>query len=229
VTDGDNLELRKRARRRLVGAAALALLAAIVLPMIMDDEPGLTVQDIQVTIPDRNADTLQSRPIANRQSTPAESDPDVAPAPQEQPPAAAVRSGEEGSGGGQSVAPGESPQPRDLVESGAGQQAVRKPVSQTPATGEKPDEAARVQAILEGRQVSSANARAYVVQVGAFSDPGKANVFGTDLKGKGFTAYTEQSGSVTRVRVGPFNSREEAEKVAARLEALGFGGVVTSR
>ena len=43
------LELKKRARRRLVGAAALAVLAAIVLPMVMDQAPKQQpAQDIQI-------------------------------------------------------------------------------------------------------------------------------------------------------------------------------------
>jgi DedD protein len=46
VSEADNLDIKKRARRRLVGAAALALLAAIVLPMMMDQEPRSASQDI---------------------------------------------------------------------------------------------------------------------------------------------------------------------------------------
>lgn len=65
MSDADNLEIKKRARRRLVGAAALALLAAVVLPMMMDQEPRPVSQDIQVSIPDREADSALSRPIAN--------------------------------------------------------------------------------------------------------------------------------------------------------------------
>ena len=51
----EQLALKKRARRRLVGAAALALLAAIVLPMVMDHEPRPANQDIQVRIPSQDA------------------------------------------------------------------------------------------------------------------------------------------------------------------------------
>ena len=39
ANDDAQTDLKKRARRRLVGAAALALFAVIVLPMIMDPEP----------------------------------------------------------------------------------------------------------------------------------------------------------------------------------------------
>ena len=54
MTEADSLEIKKRARRRLVGAIALALLAAIVLPMMMDEEPHPSIEDIQVSIPDRD-------------------------------------------------------------------------------------------------------------------------------------------------------------------------------
>jgi DedD protein len=57
------LELKKRARRRLVGAAALAVLAAIVLPMVMDQAPKqqAPVQDIQIRIPAQDAGAFTSR------------------------------------------------------------------------------------------------------------------------------------------------------------------------
>lgn len=45
------LPLKKRARRRLVGAIALSVLAAVVLPMVMDPAPQAPVQDVQIRIP----------------------------------------------------------------------------------------------------------------------------------------------------------------------------------
>ena len=68
----NQLELKKRARRRLVGAVALALTAAIVLPMVMDHEPKPLTQDIQIRIPSQDAANA-SRPVASRPA-PAESD-----------------------------------------------------------------------------------------------------------------------------------------------------------
>lgn len=47
----EDIWIKKRARRRLIGAAALALLAAIVLPMVMDHQPAPSLKDIQVRIP----------------------------------------------------------------------------------------------------------------------------------------------------------------------------------
>ncbi len=55
------LELKKRSRRRLVGAAALALLAIIVLPMVMDHEPRQPVQDVQIRIPSQDGGGIAAR------------------------------------------------------------------------------------------------------------------------------------------------------------------------
>jgi DedD protein len=65
-------QLKKRARRRLIGAAALALLAAIVLPMVMDHQPAPPLKDIQVRIPSPDeGGVLRSTPAAARQEKPA--------------------------------------------------------------------------------------------------------------------------------------------------------------
>lgn len=47
------LPQKKRARRRLVGAAAVCLVAAIILPAILDSEPRHSREDVQVRIPSR--------------------------------------------------------------------------------------------------------------------------------------------------------------------------------
>lgn len=47
----EEIRLRKRARRRLIGAIALAVLAAILLPMVFDDQVK-PVGNVQIQIPD---------------------------------------------------------------------------------------------------------------------------------------------------------------------------------
>jgi len=231
VTDNDNLELKKRSRRRLVGAAALALLAAIILPMVMDSEPQAPVRDIEVSIPDRDADSRQARPIAGR---PAVADVGIAPAPQEQPPVTGV--------GAQAETPAVPPvatvAPSEQAPSPAKPQQPRPADAET-ATPPRPasppattpeDEAARVKAILEGRTGgTTVETKGFVVQVGAFGDAGKAVTFSADLKARGYAAYTEAAGTVMRVRVGPFATRDDAQKAAEALASAGIDGVVTSR
>jgi DedD protein len=55
------LNLKKRARRRLVGAIALVLLMVIVLPMILKDRAAITpAEKITITLPSEQAQTLPS-------------------------------------------------------------------------------------------------------------------------------------------------------------------------
>lgn len=230
MADNDNLELKKRSRRRLVGAAALALLAAIVLPMVMDQEPGSPVQDIQVTIPDRDADNMLARPIAGRPPQPVE--PQLAPPPEEQAPGPGAAT--DVPAGADDASPVVEPpvvalrDPSPSAARPAPAPTAQKPAPPSPTPA--PDEAARVRALLEGQAGAAASRdESYVVQVGAFGEAGKAASLRSDLKGRGFAAYTEKSGAVTRVRVGPFASRDQAEKVAEGLRAKGFNGVVAPR
>jgi DedD protein len=47
----DEQNLRRKARRRLIGAFALTLAVVVVLPMVLDSEPKPTGQDIDLRIP----------------------------------------------------------------------------------------------------------------------------------------------------------------------------------
>lgn len=238
MTEVDQIELKKRSRRRLVGAAALALLAAIVLPMVMDEEPRSTPsQDIQVSIPDRDADSALARPIGGRSPSLADSEPTTPPTPPEAPPVS-------------DVAP--EPPVTSLPPPSSPPVAVTpppKPVTPPPKVEEPPravkpptvpppdeSEAERVRSILEGGRRSAApsapqtaGGQRFIVQIGAFGDAGKASSLVSDLKSQGFAAYTEQAGAVTRVRVGPFSSRQDADRAVERLRSLGMSGVVSSR
>jgi len=71
-------------------------------------------------------------------------------------------------------------------------------------------------------------AEEFVVQVGAFANPQGAVA---KLESAKLPYYTEKmQGNLTRVRAGPFASREAAEKALERLKALGFEpGAVTPK
>ncbi|MBV8248253.1 MAG: SPOR domain-containing protein, partial [Comamonas sp.] len=93
----------------------------------------------------------------------------------------------------------------------------------------KADEASRARALLEGRGSSEAaketatgNER-FIVQIGAFAEVSKANEIKSKLGGGAFTQTVDtRDGTRTRVRMGPFKSREEADKAAARAKSLGL-------
>lgn len=57
----------------------------------------------------------------------------------------------------------------------------------------------------------------YQVQLGLFASPDNAEKLIDDLKKRGISARTE-----TRVQLGPFATRAEAEDAMAKLKALGY-------
>src|SRR3954471_19579761 len=57
----DELQLRKRARRRLVGAIALVTIIAVFLPMVLDHEPKPVSQDVSIKIPSPDAGVFTSK------------------------------------------------------------------------------------------------------------------------------------------------------------------------
>lgn len=65
-------------------------------------------------------------------------------------------------------------------------------------------------------------ARGFVLQLGVFSNPDNAKQLLKRLDREGIRAYSE-----TRVQVGPFRSREEAEKARLALDRLGIKAVIT--
>lgn len=84
-TSDAQLQLKKRARRRLVGAIAFAGLAAVVLPMVMDEEPKQQVQDVQIVIPGQDQTPFSPKVLAAK-ATPA-----VVPTPVPAPASVAVK------------------------------------------------------------------------------------------------------------------------------------------
>ncbi|MDE2600405.1 MAG: SPOR domain-containing protein [Rhodocyclaceae bacterium] len=225
-----DLQLKKRARRRLVGAVALALLAAIVLPMVMDHEPRPAQQDIQVRIPSQDAGSFTSRVLPGAPTaTPL---PPVAearkpePTPELKPelkPEAAL----------EPVAPAKveiRPEPKPVEA-----KPVIKP--ELPRHDAKPDaktaEALRAEKILAGGDAPKAEAPKsdhdqWVLQLGAYAEQGNVKVLQGKIKELGYPSYTEKvttpQGERIRVRAGPFSSKAAAEKAQARLKQIGAGG-----
>ena len=72
-----------------------------------------------------------------------------------------------------------------------------------------------------------------VVQVAALSDAAKAKQLQKQMSGVGVEMYTEvvstKTGDVTRVRAGPFATREAAEKARAQLKKAGLDGHVVPK
>ncbi|MCB1909071.1 MAG: SPOR domain-containing protein [Rhodocyclaceae bacterium] len=222
--DEKQIEIKKRARRRLVGAAALALLAVVVLPMVMDSEPRLPAQDIQVRIPPQTGSNSMASQIEPRLPVRPSAQPSSAPpGPAAKAPADVPESA--GADAPQAAASAPvAPAPKPAAERGESGRATEAAGAPQPAVV---DEAARAAAILAGGAADGVPpVRRFVVQVGAYRDRGNATNLQGKLKADGFSAFTERSGDKTRVRIGPFDDRADAESVLARVRRMGLGGSV---
>lgn len=200
----EELQLKKRARRRLVGAIALVLLIVVFLPMVLDNEPRPLNQDIAITIPP--VPRPESPPSV---AAPVQSDPQGGTAPAS--PAVA------GMPGGTSAPGTAAPANAETARSETNR-------SEPARTDSK---AALRTAPKESKSPSvsvSANEEAFVVQLGAFSNAANAKALQKKLRDNKFKAYTEliksAGGDRVRVRVGPYPSREAAEKARERLKSM---------
>lgn len=230
------LHLKKRARRRLVGAIALALLAVIVLPMVMDQEPKPLTQDIQIRIPsqDSGAASPLSRLVPNKPlptPLPAESKSTVpAPAPAAPAVAASPAAASDGKAPAQAQATTELPKAAAPAASAASvaEKPNDKPAAKTSSTPHKPDSALAA---------ARTNGEQWEIQLGAYKDLANVKALQARLKEYGYPSFTEKvetpQGERIRVRGGPFASREAAEKAQARLKKLSVGapagGVVAQK
>ena len=238
--------MRRRARHRLIGAAVLVLVGVIGFPLLFDTQPRPVPVDIPIEIPDRNkvAPLVVPAPVAEapvaKSATPAASHA-AAPAAQRAsaPRSAATNGLTEGEELVQSARPSAAkPAPAAPTVAAAAPAAAPKPDTKPPAApapapepkpAQRPDDSARARALLEGRSAepaASANAEdsRFIVQVGAFADAEKAREARTKVERAGLKTYTQvvdtKDGKRTRVRVGPFTNRAEADKAAARIKAL---------
>ena len=95
-----------------------------------------------------------------------------------------------------------------------------------PEATREDDDAKRAEAIL--------NAEAYLVPLGAFANKDNVKALEAKLAKAGVKYYTEvvttPGGEQTRVRAGPFPTKEAAEKSRERLKSLGLSpGAVIAR
>lgn len=218
---------RTRARRRLIGAAVLLGVGVVGFPLLFETQPRPVPVNIPIEIPRKDA----APPLAPPGPSPALSAasaavvlPDADPAPA-RPAEITERAADAG---------------RELPRPASAPAAVRSPVPAPDATAAAPrpppaaskpaavpaDDGARAQALLDGRPADAAAAVRMVVQVGAYTDPAKLKEARQKVEQLGFKTYTqvvEVDGTKrTRVRVGPFTSKAEADKAAARIKASGL-------
>jgi len=103
-------------------------------------------------------------------------------------------------------------------------------VAVVPPIASRPSPAAILADAAPSRPSDSAAAGRFVVQVGAFTEDAKVHEARGKVEKAGLKTYTQQvdtpGGKRVRVRVGPFATKAEADKAAARIKASGLPAAV---
>ena len=210
--------LRRRARHRLIGASVLVVVGVVGFPLLFDTQPRPVSTDIAVDIPDRAASAKPSKGTSAAPK-PAPLDASAGLDPKEEvvsskpEPVPAVTAPKlEAKADNKSDNKAEN-----KADSSADVKSAAKPEVKAEA---KPDAKAEPKADAAGKDA----AQRFVVQVGAFADEAKSREVRTKLEKAGFKTYTHvadtKEGKRTRVRVGPFASRDEADKAASKIKQL---------
>jgi DedD protein len=194
-------DVRRQSRHRLIGASLLVLVAVVGFPMVFDTQPRPISVDLPILIPAQPAVSpltpVAAAPTAS-DAPPAKATPAPAPAPAVVAPVKPV------------AQPAEKP----------AEKAADKPSAKPPA------QAAAPVAEAQTPTKPDASGERFVVQVGAYADVASARVVRQKIERAGLKTYTQVAktpqGNRTRVRLGPFNSRAEAERAAQKIKSLGL-------
>jgi DedD protein len=197
ISTEEESNLKRQARRRLIGAVALVLAIVVFLPMVFDDEPSpTTANDIELRIPDKDkVPPLVAQPVAAPVAT-AVAVSAVNPAPVVEPVVATSAVSAEPVVAAAKVETKPKVEAKPKVETKP-KVEVKPAAKPTPKTG-------------------------WVVQVGAYSNADTAKQMNAKLSKEGFQVYTEKVGNIVRVRVGSYSTREAADKIKLKLEKLGL-------
>ena len=211
ITDEESI-LKRKARRRLIGAIALTVLVVVLLPMILDREPPPPAQDIELQIPDKDKAgefvpkmVLPPLGVVSAASQPVAA-PVIAPLLDVKPAAPMVAL---------------KPETKPAIET--------QPAVETPPKVEVPPKPVKSEVKVkpqpESKKVAKPVAKShsgFIVQVGAFVNADAAKHLRDKLHKQGYPSYTEKSGTKIRVRIGDYTTQAEAEKVRRKLEIQGM-------
>jgi DedD protein len=221
--DGDvdpALPQKKRARHRLIGAIALCLLAAIVVPLLLDAEPTRPSSDVAIVIPSRDtplpARVAETKPLDAKGGE-----------------AKSVDS----KSGDSNVADSKSADSKATDAKATDAKATDAKATDAKATDTKSADtkSTKAEPRKDGKDeiaqlADAAQARAkgegrYLLQVGAYANESGAAIAVERVQATGLRAFTEKiktdRGDRVRVRVGPFTSRDAAEQARTQLQAAG--------
>jgi len=209
--------LRKQARHRLIGATVLVVIAVLGFPLVFDTKPRDLASDIRIDMPDRDAVRPSQPPTV---AIPDKLDNAKVPLSE------AVSANEQVvvDDNKKTVTPAVNP-PSESSSSDT-KSSETKPKAEAAKTAPAPaDTTASAKPAAK-----EASAERFIVQFGAFSDEAKVKEVRSKLEKSGVKTYVHVAqtpeGKRTRVRAGPFASREEAQKIITKTKSLSLNAVV---
>jgi DedD protein len=200
-------EVRRRGRQRLIGAIALVAILVVFVPMVLDSEPKAPREGPTMAIPSKtDAPPLPPPPKAEVKAEPKVEPPAVAPGP----------------AGAQSPEPAKVATVTPKTDAKSAESKALEPPGSKPAPPKAapPAPAPAAAPKLEG----------FAVQVGAFRDASKLDQARQKLAAAKVPHYTERveakDGAITRLRAGPYPTRDAAEAALATLKRAALEGKV---
>lgn len=214
--------LRVRARRRLIGAAVLVAAGVVGFPLIFETQPRPIPVDLPIEIPRKES----APPLVVPTREPLSQ---AEPAPQPTP-AASVELPVEPRVAEKSLEkPVEKPteKPADRPVDKPPVKLAEKPADKPADKPKAANDGARAQALLDGKEPAAAR---YIVQVGAYGENKAAQEMRGKVEKLGLKTYAQAvdtaDGKRIRVRLGPFASRDDAERASAKLKGAGLPGAI---
>jgi DedD protein len=180
----------------LIGAIALVMVLVVFVPMLLDSEPR---------------PTQPVAPIPSKDNAPP------LPAPAPAPPVAKAPVAD----------PAKVPEATKAAEA---RQASPEPPKSAVAKAAAPSAAVHASTQTPTPTKAAPTLEGFAVQVGAFRDEAKLKQARDKLAAAGVVHYTERldspGGALTRLRAGPFATREAAESAQASLKRVALEGKV---
>lgn len=226
------IQFKKRARRRLVGAVALVLLMIVLLPILVEDRVGQAPkEDVVISIPSQDN---QFQPDSDAGSVNQDQPSKVSPAPSSALNAPAVES-----------SPTDNQAPVSNAPINLVQVNQSKPVEPTAPVIESKSEVSPSESKITTKEEAKLKpvepnlksedmpvaARIYL-QIGVFSDPENVKRMQIQLSEKGLKSKSElidtSKGKKTRLRVGPFNTKKDADLALVKLKSIKLTGTVVN-
>jgi len=249
-------ELKRRARRRLVGAIVLALAAAVILPLLLEKEPKPLGDDVSVQIPpvdegrfinrltgreSKNAPKSDGKALPKAPPSKIDAAPAPAPTTSTAPTAAPIAESTPAPVAAESTVSAPSKSIADAEQRVLAPSTKTVPKTEAKVPVEQKSDAKAISTPPAAPAVEAATtaapapskAEGFAVQIAAFTDDKGANALAGKLKKAGYAStYVEpvetSRGTLWRVRVGGFATRPEAESARTKLKTEGWNGLVVA-